>query len=654
MRKLCILIACCLATVLYAQEQNREFGKVTAQELRMEYYNLDKEAEAVVLYDLGKMYFQHNSYGGFDAVFERHVKIKIFSEAGIDWGQIDVLLYRDGRIYETVESFKGITSNLENGHLVQTSLDPANKYKEKVNEYYDKEKYALPNVKPGSVIEFSYKTTSQYIFRLKDWKFQHRIPVVFSELQVKMIPFYGYVFLLQGTDKFDYQESYTDAGPQRQFGPIMFNDMVYRFVMNNVPAFKDEAFISSYDDYVIQLGFQLSETTNFDGTKNKIITTWEELIKELLIDEEFGKYIKSATKNAKKTVPALQLSGKSEAEKLEALVTFVKEKYTWNGRNSYFAYQKFKDFEKKKEGNSAEINLYLLALCQTAGLNAHPVILSTRDHGKIKMDYPFAIFFNYVLVQTEIEGKQILSDARSNLYAYDKIPLNCINDRGLVVNKGSVEWVGLANQGAESGETSSLAFEWTENLEKVTCDLTLLSSGYKGAEMKHKFGESKEKVIKHLAGLGYGTSDEVVFENYSDPKKEFIIKTQITAPVEHIEGKIYIAPFLNQPPAENIFKQSSRTNPIDMVYTSTQSFRASLPIPEGYKVSYRPKDLRLDNKYYNIAYAIEEKDGQLEVTAHFGFKYAVFTADAYNLIKYLYAEIVKLMNDRIVLEKSAV
>jgi len=67
---------------LNAQNFTNEFNKIGRDEVEMAYYAPDKTAEAVVLFDIGKSHFQRTEIG-FDVIFERTTRIKVFNEAGI-------------------------------------------------------------------------------------------------------------------------------------------------------------------------------------------------------------------------------------------------------------------------------------------------------------------------------------------------------------------------------------------------------------------------------------------------------------------------------------------------------------------------------------------------------------------------------------------
>jgi len=75
--KTCLIIwLISLSSILYAgnDEFEMKFGKIDTELLEMKSYALDTGAEAFVVGDIGRSYFQYNqSEGDFDLIFERHV-----------------------------------------------------------------------------------------------------------------------------------------------------------------------------------------------------------------------------------------------------------------------------------------------------------------------------------------------------------------------------------------------------------------------------------------------------------------------------------------------------------------------------------------------------------------------------------------------------
>ena len=169
------------------------------------------------------------------------------------------------------------------------------------------------------------------------------------------------------------------------------------FLMTSLPAFEDESFMASRKDYIDRLEFQLARITNTSGISRDIMTDWPTTCKELMEDEDFGRYLNSARKRSKSLANLWDLDGLETAEAIDQMVSYVKSNYKWNGRQSKWTTKKFKRFLEDKEGNTSEINLFLVGLLNAVGIEAYPIVLSTRAHGRVYKDTPMHTHFNYVL-----------------------------------------------------------------------------------------------------------------------------------------------------------------------------------------------------------------------------------------------------------------
>ena len=476
--------------VMQAQNFNNEYGNVGKEDISYSNCPSDKSAEAVVIYDIGQSYFTRND-NSFDIIYERTTRIKVLKEAGTGYANVEIPFYGEGEIYEDVSDIEACAYNFENGVFSRTKLDLKTCQDEKVNKYWSQKKFALPNVKVGSIIEYHYRINSQYIFKLRNWNFQWKIPVIYSKYTTKMIPFYQYTWLLQGANKFESQKSYIDPGLDRQFGNVKFQDMVYEYVMKDLPAFKDEEFITSEDDNIIKLNFQLSKVINQDGVVQNVISTWPEMIKDLLKDEDFGGYIRKSEGQASKIFDLKSFTLLPARQKFDSVLNYVKANYNWNKSNNKMSSKSVKTFMKDKSGNNADINLFALGLLNSAGVKACPVILSTRDNGKIKLDYPFSHFFNYVAIIAEVDGKKILSDATSALSSNDRIPEKCINDKGLIIQKDKVEWVGLQTT-VPSKIQKTLRMNLNDSTNNVSVQIS--ATEYSGLDYRNDFAANTRTI----------------------------------------------------------------------------------------------------------------------------------------------------------------
>ncbi len=631
------------------QFKTNDLGVISKNEIEMTKCSFDEDAEAVVLFDKAKAYFIDGK-GDFNIVFERTTRIKILSEAGIKWSEIEIPFYSEGGIHEKVYDIEAASYNLEDRVLKKTSLNLMDMYEEKRNEYWKVKKFAIPEVKAGSIIEYRYTIYSPYKFNLRDWEFQWRIPVVYSEYEIRMIPFYEYSWILQGAEKFDSQISYVYKGAPRTFGKVKFQDMLHSYVMKNVPAFKSEEFITSINDYIIKLDFQLSKIIYPDGYSKKVIPTWEAMNKEFLKSERFGKYMRKSEKIAGKLIKAELTKLKTPEEKFNFVIDYVKNNFNWNNSYDKYASKTPQKFVKDKYGNCADINLFTVGMLNAAGIDAKPVLVSTRRHGKIKYDYPYTHFFNYVLILANVEGRNILSDA-TNVWGLNKrIWAECINDKGMIVQKNKTEWVNLeVNFPSEIKTEISMKPENNELISAVSVTAT----EYDATAYRYELAD-KTKEIKADIETGGSTviENSISVQNQNDRDKPYILKYKQKDKLDIINEKIYLSPFLNKTISENLLKQETRNYPVDFIYPKKRIFTTSIEIPKGYQVDYLPKASKFENDLFEMAYTASAGTHKIIISFSYYFKKAVYAPSDYAKIRLYLDDIVAKGNDKIVLTRT--
>ncbi len=638
-----------LVVTLFGQNYSKQFGQVGIDELAMKSNLLDKDAEALVLFDIGKSYFERREDRCI-VVFERSVRLKIFSEAGIKWGQVEIPFYQEVNVLERVIDIESNTYNLENNLVVKTALNPSNVFDEKLDNSWNLKKFVIPGVKSGSVIEYQYRIESDYLFNLQDWSFQWRIPVLYSEYEVRMIPFYEYTYLLQGTKSFDFQKSYLSTGVTKYFGPVSYHDMIHKFVKKNVPAFKDEEFISSINDYIIKLDFQLSKIVSTDGTKVDIITTWDKMIKALLNHESFGRYTKKSENMGGKLPIINELVGKSEKEKFNCLLDYVKSNYSWNNENSMYTSKSPSKFLSDKQGNCADINLFTIGLLNSAGVESYPLLISTRSHGKIKYDYPYTHFFNYVLILSKIDGEEVVSDATDLFGLNDRIPVRCINDKGLVIRKNNVLWKVL-----ETTFPSEKVAEYVINVNadnKIGANIKRIYSEYDASNLRKVLSNGSDKIREIFEAKEISVIPEsVIIQNQSIKDKPLTIEYKITSDVRNVDEKMFLNPFLDEVISDNPLKQDNRVYPIDMIYPTRRIFKSTIIIPDGYSVSALPEAQMINDNNFEMNYKAIKTGNTVTIDFDYYFKKSVYPSSDYALIKFYFNNVIKKGFEKIVLSK---
>lgn len=661
MKKILTLFGLLLFLKVFPQQEKITFGKISAQEIEMKAYEKDPKAKAVILYDIGRSLF-FDTKKGYDIRFTKHKRIKVFDKTESSIAEVSIPFYVDenGK-REIIKSIEAVTYNFKNGVAIKNKVNPSSIFEEKVSSRWLNKKFVFPDVQNGSILEYKYVLETPFHFNLPDWTFQDKIPTRYSEYEVRLIPFYEYVYRAQGVSKFDYQKSVVSKKNRvwgvlvKSYGAnvgsgIEFQDYIHTYVLKDIPAFKDESYITSVNDYITKIDFQLAKFNSPNGTTRNIISTWKELNKNLLKNDQFGKYQKKCVRFAKIVLDQeLNVSNLSPIKKSQEIINYVKDNFEWDGLSSKYAYQTAKEFFENKKGNSAEINLFLIALLNEAGIESHPIILSTRSNGKISTDYPFDNLTNYVIALVNLNFP-FYSDGTEDFLPYNHIPLRCLNDIGLIVNKDDeAHWVKLTSTSL-SFERNSLNLTIDPVSKEINTIISIRSNGYESLSKRNKFNSDSLKIIDYYTDkIGQISRHKSLIRKSAT--FSHIMFFESTFETEHINETIILKPFLNLTFWKNNLTQKKRRYPVDLIYASDKEFETILKVPLDYTVSNLPTPTKIENDIgaINLIYSI--KKNTLIIKGNYKFNKAVYPADQFSDIKLFFDEIIKRFNEPIVLEK---
>lgn len=638
---------------LHAQPEGTKYGKITDDELKMTEYEKDPGAAAVVIFDVGSTRFEFNSTIGIQVVFERHTRIKIFNKEGYDYANVTIpYYYGTGDNKDDVSAIKGFTFNLENGKPVETKLEKAAILTEKVTKYQQQVKFALPNVREGSVIEYSYKYTTNRIFSIPAWQFRREIPVIWSEYVTAIPDFFNYVQIGQGYDSPEVVENWEE---NRSLGQTAFRERFTQRVQAHLPAFRDEPYLSSEEDVVEKVEYQLA-SVNFPGMMTeKVIPTWGQLAKGLLEDEDFGKFLKKG--NQVKDAVALITNGlTNEKDKIIAIHQHIKDNYQWNEYYDIWTSQTIANLLKTRQGNGADLNLLLVLMLREAGIDANPVILSTRSHGKINTTYPLISKFNHVVAYVKNGDKGYALDAIDPMLPSDMVAYEDLNGEAFLIGDEKYEWVMLGENVKESSYHNISA---TLEEGSLKGNISMAHRGYHATAIRKEFKKGNTTDIANAYFKNYFTEVNLVepaFENQADANASLKGNVQFisNAYVEDGGTFIYVSPMLGFGLKENPFKKPERVYPIDFAHPADDTYLFNFKVPEGYTVTEAPKSVRLsmEDGSMRCDYNIETKPNEVKVSYRFTRKRVYFKVEEYQILRNFYEQVATQCGGQIVLKKK--
>lgn len=636
---------CCCALVALCQKSPFKFGDIPMEDLTMSIYDKDSSAAAVVLFDFGKAYIGFNA-GGAVLSFERHVRIKILNKDGLSWADASIPLYKSGSAEERVIGLKAVTYNLENGKVVESKMSKDAIFKEKFNRNINLQKFTLPNVKEGSVLEYSYTVNSDFLANFPNWKFQYSIPVRYSEYNAIIPDFFVMEKYMQG------YIAIADYDIQNK-SQANYTEKVHHWVIKNVPAFKEEPFMTSEDDYVSKVNFALAYI-NFPGQPSQeIMGTWEKLVANLKESEYFGKVI-TGSNYLKKTVEEMLVGKTDELEKIETIHTYVKNNIEWDGYKDYTA-ESPKTILERKKGTSGDINLLLASMLEKAGFEVDMVLLSTRDHGFIRKPYPMSRQLNYVVCRLLVGDKFVFLDATEKYIPIDFLPERCLNGEGLLVSNKNTGWVSLAPKAkAKSTITAELALNEDAELNGT---ITYLKDGYDAiATRKQILSKGQDEYVKDFSKRKSWSVENSSFENTETFDKALKEHHSISLNDHATSGGdvVYINPFIESQFVENPFKTEKREYPVDYGSPQDKTYMCKITLPENYEVDELPqsKVVALPGNAARFLYNVSQLGNTINITSSFQINKALFIQDEYPNIREFYNIVVAKQAEQIVLKRK--
>lgn len=345
---------------------------------------------------------------------------------------------------------------------------------------------------------------------------------------------------------------------------------------------------------------------------------------------------------------------KTDDEKIATVLNFAKSAVNWNKLFGYSCDNGVKKAYKEKSGNIGDINLMLTAMLRYAGLNANPVLVSTRDNG-ISL-FPNRTAFNYVIAAVETANGNVLLDATSKYSTPNILPYRVLNWEGRLIRKdGTSEFVDLMPKKISS---DNVFINYSVDAEgKVTGNVRRQFTEYNAMFYRNEIDEVKEDA--YLEKLE-NDNNKIEVNDYSrlnekDLSLPTIEKFSFKGDnlTEIIGDKIYINPMLFFTKTQNSFKQETREYPIDFGYPFADKFNISISIPDGFAVETLPAPtiLAMEDNLGTFKFNIVTSGNLLQLAIVHQINEAIVSAEKYEMLKEYYQGMIAKETEKIVLKR---
>ncbi len=653
MRKMLLIVMCSAFCAMHgAEKDNNKFGKITDEEVKMNSFAADTSAAAVVLYEKGSTYYQVNR--GLQVCFDIYVKIKILKPEGVDNANVKIL-YEDygSDNKETVQGVDGYSYNYVNGKIEKSRLSKDFIVTENIKGKLFQKKFTLPNVKPGTLIEYKYTIVSDFESHIRAWRFQREIPVCQSIYDV-LIPEY-FTFNIN-TRGYAPMESVRESESQTFLldgGRLSCTSQHILLKTKNLPALKRVKYVSYMNDYYSSVSFEISGIQIPGSVYKSFAYTWKDVEKQLMDDSDFGGNLKKSGL-LKEDVKAIKDSKDTDQDKIKKLFALVKSKVKWNETSSVYN-ASLKKALKEGVGNSADINFILINVLKDAGYDAYPIVLSRKSEGRLPQANSSINSINYFVVGVDLNDTKYYMDATRKNGAVNILDDEYLVDRARAlrgVDSNLSDWVDLSrfNSSVEKNMTL-IKFETGKMVVNVSSTKTnQLAYDFREKYKKYK---NQEEWVDNLQN-NYGVN----IENYEvtgldSVNKPIVEKYTFSKPASLGDAKLYVNLLTLFQEKSNPFTAEKRELPVEFDYPSTVKNSITIVLPQGYAVDEVPKSEKMAINDQDAVYTYLVQNGQesIQMIASLTMNQLIYPGTEYANLRDFWTHMVAKNNEQVVLKK---
>jgi hypothetical protein len=630
------------------------YGTVSKEDLELTSCDFEKDANAEILFEKGAIYFGDNL---MSITQEVHKRIKIFNDNGKDNANVTIGFF-SGDHLEYITGVQAETINMVDGKPEITKLDKKLIYTKVVDKLNSEITFTMPNVKPGSIIEYKYNWNANAYWDFPDWDFQEKIPVRYNELSTS-IPDVFYFRAMPHFNQPLIKQTKKEDGRSLMDGTEAFpyTLAIETRAMANIHSLVDEPYMSSYHDNVQSLRFQLVSLRPIGGFQQTGSDTWAKVGGKLIDDEDFGGQLKRKLTGEEAIITKAK-AFKADDDKIAYIFNQVKTTMKWDGTDRWYTNDGTSKAWDNKTGNSAEINLILYHLLKLSGVEVYPMVVSTREHGKVDPYYTSTIQFNRAVVYVPVDStKSYVLDATGKYNIYSETPDELLNSSGLYIDKAKnlydivhlkrelpVRQAVLINAEIKTGGK----MEGTAEISNTSYDRVSAMERYK------KDGE--KKYIEYLIGGDNNLKiPTLTMDNMDVDSLPLVQKVGFNLDLAGAdENYIYVNSNLFTPFKANPFLSENRMTDVDFAYPRSYSINGIYKMPAGYKVDALPKNINMamPDKSFTFRRMAAEQDGSVIIRYSIGFNVAEYSKDHYGELHEFFKKMNEMLNEQIVLKKG--
>jgi hypothetical protein len=598
------------------------------------------DAEAIILLDSG--YSAYNE--DFELIFTHTTKIEILKEEGLSWANV-MIPYSES---DSLIFIKGHTYNLnENKTLNIDSLKASTIQKNKKDGIVENY-FSLPEVKVGSIIEYSYQIKIENWQELNSWYFQNDIPVVKSIYTTEVPNYLLFYKYLEGSLNLT---DFNRKTVKKIISSKQTDVLIEEYKMDSVPAYIIENDVPGSDYFVSKLKFKLAEyTLPRKNTEFLLPQNYEELAYNWA-GSPFFKDVYSRSSYLQKEIDRIYHPKLLKTDVLKGFYFFVRNNFTvdlsFNDKSLEEAYN-------ARRGTPQQINMILTKMLNQSGFDAYIIALSSISNRPTYPDNPYFELFDAYISMVRYNGKNYFMDASDKNLLFNMLPPNYVNNGGLVISQKAPGFVPLGFQ-YEDKEMISAEFTVSDTAT-IEGTYEVKKEGYSVYNFDSRFLSNNRTYNDYLietifANMDWNIKKHEVKDDFDESKflKEHL---SFSRPADSIaKNYMEIQPIIFNEFSENPLQAEKRQNPLTLYTPLIRKAGYTYIIPEGWTVLEFPenKSIALKEGGGKFLYQFNQSGNTLKIEFTIDYDQVIYMPEEYPMIQAFMQEVTDVLAQKIVL-----
>jgi hypothetical protein len=541
-----------------------------------------------------------------------YARIKILAEEGRKYADIEIPFLKGQESIHSIEARTirpdGTIAGFD-GKVYDRIIVKAKGIK------YIAKTFTMSDVQVGSIIEYRYVDDLKegYVFD-SHWILSQGLFTKHAKFSLKP---YG---------EFALRWSWPTGLPQGTNPPRQDPDNVVRLETSDVPAFEEEDFMPPENELKFRVDFVYTPDSSLEKDPDKF---WKHIGKKKLgdVDGFIGK-----RKAMEDVVSRIVAASDSPEVKLQKIYTYCQKVRNLSyererteqeqKRDDLKAINNVEDIVKRGYASGWDITWLFLGLVRAAGLQADPVIVSTRNLYFFSPNLMNAAQLNSNVVVVTLNGKEVYFDPGAKFTPFGMLPWTETGVRGLRLDKDGGTWVTTTMpDGSESRieRKATMQLSDTGDLEGT---VTVTFTGLEGQRYRQEYGNeddaARKKFLEDQLREYIPAAIEVELTNKPDwdSSSSLVAEYKVKVPgwAAAAGHRVLVSTGIFSGSEKHLFEHTSRVYPIYFSFPYQNLDDVTVNLPLGWLPSSLPQPQDVDAKLCIYHEDVQNQGGTLHIS----------------------------------------